>query len=494
DNEFSGKIYSSLIRSALDSLDTVYHKSTSLLIQSILKIDWLKHSDNEEFLKTYSRFLSVLVSGFPKWWTDVADKLIADFTKKRDTDLLIHHSTIEYIIQIIPTSTNSFPSILKKNYPNKNAPKKELVNYISNLLKLLTYCNELRNLIWSLIVENCIKLDVELQDELDNIDDDDIDEALQSNEEDDADLDDDDDDDDDEDSEDSDDEEEYNVEIQSISELSSKLDNIMLLLFEHVQKSISSQDPSLFNTLSSLFKSHILPTHQTRCIQYLLFHISQQDIELSESFLVMLVFVVFDSNEISSNRIKAMQYVASFIARAKILTRQQLLMILEYLTSWCNRFVNEREKEIGNGEGGMERFKIFYCVFQGLLYMFCFRYKELKNDRDEWELNLEKFYSNMILSGFNPLKYCNETVVLIFARLAQQVDLCYCFSIIERNKRERLNGIKGVKNGGKFESKQEFLDLEAYFPFDPLMLKKSKKVVNENYIEWKSIDDDSDSE
>ena len=37
---------------------------------------------------------------------------------------------------------------------------------------------------------------------------------------------------------------------------------------------------------------------------------------------------------------------------------------------------------------------------------------------------------------------------------------------------------------GNFKQKQEFLDLEAYFPFDPLVLPISKSIVAPNYIEW----------
>ncbi|GME78631.1 unnamed protein product [Ambrosiozyma monospora] len=49
-------------------------------------------------------------------------------------------------------------------------------------------------------------------------------------------------------------------------------------------------------------------------------------------------------------------------------------------------------------------------------------------------------------------------------------------------------------SGRGFEHKQEFLDLEAYFPFDPLILKKSKRIVEHNYIQWESFDDDEEEE
>lgn len=50
---------------------------------------------------------------------------------------------------------------------------------------------------------------------------------------------------------------------------------------------------------------------------------------------------------------------------------------------------------------------------------------------------------------------------------------------------------------GNFRHKQEFLDLEAYFPFDPVVLPASKKIIEKNYVEWSQVnpvdeDDDED--
>ncbi|VEU23416.1 DEKNAAC104653 [Brettanomyces naardenensis] len=584
--DFSGHLYSRLVKSALDSLDqgdssaidaltsqislpssnpeslttksmaTILHllsqevsrldgKSTISLIRAILKYDWLAHSDDDELVFNYSTFLTVLVSGIPKWFNDVTAKLISDFTRKPDAELQHLHKTLGYVIQISPTSFNALPVILRDSFPNKTASKEELVNYTRNLLALLSYCDDLRYAVWSLIVEKLIKLDVELQNEIDDVDDDDLNDALdgagdENGKSGDGDIsllseksiagdqddegyetevergspdekknDDYSDGEDDEDDEDGflDEDDNYDVEIRNITDLSGKLDCVMKLIFEATENSFTTEGleggngVNLFSTLTSIFRTYVLPTHYTRCVQYLMFHMVQQQPDLTDSFLVMLLDVVFNSNEITANRIKAMQYVSSFMARAKSLSKSQLLPVIKYLMAWANEYVTEREKEVGDGHGGMERFMMLYCVLQGLMYIFCFRYKDLKREDndEEWELRLDKFFNKVIMSKFNPLKYCNETVVLIFARIVQRVDLCYCFSIIERNKRERLNGVRNAvasadSSETRFESKQEFLDLEAYFPFDPLMLTHSKKIVNTNYIEWQSLDDSEDSD
>lgn len=92
------------------------------------------------------------------------------------------------------------------------------------------------------------------------------------------------------------------------------------------------------------------------------------------------------------------------------------------------------------------------------------------------------------------MKFCDETVVFIFAKLAAKLNVCYCYSIIEHNKRERILQTNGLPSAvGNFKQKQEFLDLEGYFPFDPLILPKSKKIIQENYNEWCDTEEDDES-
>ena len=105
--------------------------------------------------------------------------------------------------------------------------------------------------------------------------------------------------------------------------------------------------------------------------------------------------------------------------------------------------------------------------------------------RNDWGVRPRQVLQKAILTKFNPLKFCDETVVYIFAKLATKLNVCYCYSIIEHNKRERMLHTNALPSAvGNFKQKQEFLDLEAYFPFDPLVLPISKSIVAPNYIEW----------
>lgn len=287
----------------------------TFLIQSIINFEkWWELPP--QTLSKYIYFIKILCSSIPKWWQDVSMILVSCFILPIK-QTVCHHDMLKYFLRMIPSSMGFIDTYLAKFFPNKNDTRRKLVNYTSNLLKLRGYCSELGFQIWSLLIEKIISIDVELQNELDELDDDVDDDDLEEVDlEDDDDLDDDSGDDDDEncgnsneelrsgaadgsqsDSEDMDiiegmdGTEEYNVELtQGIKELSTKLDSILTLVSTHVEEQVtpesleSGEGVGVFNTLTTLFKTHVLPTYYTRSIQYIMFHVSQQQLELMDSF------------------------------------------------------------------------------------------------------------------------------------------------------------------------------------------------------------------
>ncbi|CAI4044601.1 rDNA-binding RNA polymerase I transcriptional factor SKDI_11G0940 [Saccharomyces kudriavzevii IFO 1802] len=512
----------------------------TFLIQTIINFEkWWELPP--QTLSKYIYFIKILCSSIPKWWQDVSMILVSCFILPTE-QTVCHHDMLKYFLRMIPSSMGFIDTYLAKFFPNKNDTRKKLVNYTSNLLKLRGYCSELGFQIWSLLIEKIISIDVELQNELDELDDDVDDGDLEDVDLEDDDLTDDQSgDDNDESEEDNDNEqsksaaadanqsdnddmeviegmdgaEEYNVELtQGIKELSTKLDAILTLVSTHVEEQVTPESlengegVGVFNTLTTLFKTHVLPTYYTRSIQYIMFHVSQQQLELMDSFLVTLIDISFAPNQAAEKKIKSLQYLGSYIGRAKKLSRTQIIFVASYLTSWLNRYVIEREEEVDQ-RGGMERFKHFYAAFQALCYIFCFRHSIFRDTDGNWECELDKFFQRMVISKFNPLKFCNENVMLMFARIAQQESVAYCFSIIENNNNERLRGIIGKADSDRRETlvqantassswslatRQQFIDLQSYFPFDPLFLKNYKTLMKEYYIEWSEASGEYESD
>ena len=532
-----------VLRVLIRNITRLDNKACQHLVSCIIAYRWLDvigapiTASKTTFLDLYLHFLSVLVASLPRYLNEVLGKLVNEFpsvavASENSSDL--HHTIIKDILKYVPTSVGSLPTALTKGFPHHLASSPaELTNYVANLLKMLEYCPELSSHIWQMIIESSIKLDVELQNELDDLDDEEIEDLINGEEEkeeerdtigiasDEKDGENEDEEDEDNDEAASDDEDYLIDPVSSTSDtrkLLQKLDSIIEIILttsdcEFKQNEISTKGLTIFNSLSKLFQTHILPTHFTKLTQFLLFHISQSKAELSDAFLVMLIDIAFKVDEMVEKRIKAMQYLSSYIARAKSLSRDQVVFVVSYLMEWLNRYVQERECEISDYEdnktgskavGGMERFKLFYAAFQVLIYVFCFRHQMLVRDNSsgEWECEIDQFFQRVIVTKFNPLKYCDETVVFIFAKIATKMNVCYCYSIIEHNKRERMLLTRGKNKLPSavynFKLKQEFLDLEAYFPFDPIVLPNSKEIISTNYVEWAEVnpteDDNEDEE
>lgn len=509
-----------VLRGLMKNISRLDNSSASRAVMAIVAYPWMQipHDtpDLAAFLDTYAQFLSVLVSSFPRYLREVISKLISEFSVLPETTTIAypHHNVLRKFVTYVPTCIGSISPILLENFPHHlSASPSELLNYIRNAIAITHYCPDLLYSVWQMLVECCINLDVELQNELDDLDDDLIEELINEDDDEfDEELPSDADDDDDQTGT-----EVYTVALtKNIKKLVVKLDRSLHYLLVStapaftMEKLNSGEGVTLFNTLASLFKSHILPTHFTKSIQFLLFHVSQYHPELADLYLVLLIDVAFNPSEIIEKRLKALQYLSSYIARAKNLTKHQVVFMVSYLIGWIDKYITEREHEVldlTSGEkstGGMERFKLFYSAFQSLLYIFCFRHqlltKSAEDNAGEWECDLDKFFQRVIIAKFNPLKYCDETVVYIFAKIATKLNVCYCYSIIEHNKRERMTQSNSElpSSVGNFRHKQEFLDLEAYFPFDPMVLPLCKNLVSENYIEWKDVnpntDDDEDDE
>ncbi|CAH02491.1 rDNA-binding RNA polymerase I transcriptional factor [Kluyveromyces lactis] len=547
-DRISADNFSLLLRMLGNNITKIDNKRGLTIIRSIINFEkWWELPATT--LSSYISFIRILCSSLPKWWQDVSMALISNFQLSMSKTVQ-HHEMLRYFLKTIPSSVHFIDSYIAKFFPNKNDSKKVLLNFISNVLALTEYCHELRFQAWSLVIEKVISIDVELQNELDELDED-IDDVDDDDDDDDGDDDDDNDDDDesgdsgDNDSEDEnennqerilkrygitksgndadddmdgsdqdsdeemDGDEVYYVDLShNIKELSSKLDDILAVITSKLSCALTPESledgdgVTIFNTLTSLFKTHILPTYYTRSVQYLMFHVSQQQPELMDAFLVTLIDISFSPNETMEKKIKSLQYIGSFIARAKKLTRTQIVFVTSYLTSWLNRYVLEREEEVDQ-QGGMERFKHFYAVFQAICYIFCFRHSILRDGNDAWECDLDKFFQRMVISKFNPLKYCNGNVMMMFAKIAQNEGVVYCFSIIENNNNERLRGITGksAESGGSsisgtwsLATRQQFIDLQSYFPYDPLFLTNYKSMMKDYYIEWTEVSKDYESD
>jgi RNA polymerase I-specific transcription initiation factor RRN3 len=411
---------------------------------------------------------------------------------------------------------------LASKYPFADEPKKVHTHYISQLLQVLEYAPELRSDIFALITEKLVKIDVQMQVNLDDMDDDIAAAIVQSlnmkaTQGDDAEEDSDDSDSESDASEDSDDDEDDPVKM--MQDNVEKMDAILDILFElytpYFQDPYSPEAISMFDTLLSHFRNIILPTYRSRHTQFLLFHFAQTSEHLIDTFAGECVDLAFKSGRPAVLKQSAAAYLASFVSRGAHVTPQVVRDVFDYIGA--NLDVMRSENEVSCRGPDLQRYGTFYATTQALLYIFCFRWRDLVvtpsseegeiDDEDfigrdlEWRPGVKELLDRTICSKLNPLKVCAPVIVEEFARIAHHLRFMYVYPLLEKNKRVRLSQFAlGASNSGVLRDSghgtgagteegelESWHQLDAYFPFDPYQLPKSRRWVENDYVEWKDI-------
>ncbi|KAF1949412.1 RNA polymerase I-specific transcription initiation factor RRN3 [Byssothecium circinans] len=489
------------------------------LVHAIIDCHWATR--NEQFVRTYRNFIRSLLSMQPGFASSFLAMLVEMFIEqpspamRQQDDPTIErvriqsriHDVIKAIVRQNPMSSTYLGSILSSNFPFPTDTAKAHVHYIRNILKVSEYCPELKGEILSLIMDKVVKIDVQIQADLEELDDDVEDRLIDDDIEEDE---------DESDNESISSEESLDTEEKHIKELKesvTKLDNIMDILFSHYDSVLASGNrfeiDDSFESLLSQFASIILPTYRSRHTQFLLFHYSQTSSDLIERFAGCCAHLAFDRGKPEIARISAAAYLASYTARGAHISKEVVRDVFDLL---CHQLEDLRITQEPNCKGpDLRRYSSYYAIAQALLYAYCFRWRDLivtpddtlPTDEDiiyhegdfEWHASIQSTLRRNIFSKLNPLKICSPAIVQQFASIAHHLRFLYVFPLMETNKRVRLSRAVGAYSDGigvrdtalTMKKGEEGFLMDAYFPFDPYMLTRSKKWVQGDYNEWKAI-------
>lgn len=196
------------------------------------------------------------------------------------------------------------------------------------------------------------------------------------------------------------------------------LDALMTTLFAYLDPLFpTDSEPSLeaeqlFDSLLSTFLLHILPTYHSRHAQFLVFKTSQSHSLFLDKFLGLLIERSLNPAISNIGRQASSAYLASFVARAKSLTPDTIKTVVEMLCIFLSRVLEDmpitaQGKFIPGGVAGNRGLDGVYAVFQAVIYIYCFRWRELQTIDEEsgehnWlpQLNV---IQRMAWSPLNPL-------------------------------------------------------------------------------------------
>lgn len=310
-----------------------------------------------------------------------------------------------------------------------------------------------------------------------------------------------------------------NAEVQRTKDITrnvEKMDIILDVLFDYYAQIFSKTDAGnrfgALDILLSQFITIILPTHRARHTQFLLFHFAQLSPRFIDTFVGTCVQIAFDKVQPSVVRQSAAAYLASFVARGAHVPSSTVCDVFDYIGSELGSLRATHESKCQGPD--LRRYSTFYSLVQALLYIFCFRWRDLESNQAEdfdntpdefnehhWKPGVKQILASNIFSKLNPLKVCSPIIVTEFARAANHLGVVYVFHLLETNKRIRLSSAimhASTSDSNKYNHPQRetalsvrrdesHQHLDEYFPFDPYHLPRSKRWIEGDYREWAGI-------
>ncbi|KAK4193539.1 RNA polymerase I-specific transcription initiation factor rrn3 [Podospora australis] len=525
---------------ALSGYAPMLGRSCSGLVRSVLRCSWLER--DEPFSRAYTQLLADLSSVQGSALTQVLAMTVDKFTETKTTSSVPGfppvdpetkkkwlHTGIKYLLDVFPSGSPIMLNLVSSKFPYTEESKTTHMHYLEHLLRLKKSRPELERDIMELILSRLVKLDVEMTLDLENDDDEttravlrqlEVEEAKNDEEDDDSDA----------DSVASDDEDDLSEQAKRVLTIKSKLetlDAIMDLMFSIYDPLFEDPDSpdaiEAFKDLLSDFCNVILPHLKSRHTQYLLFKFAMKSNNFMEMFLGTLLNIALpESTQPPVVKQAAVAYLASFTARGAKVESHLVKTIVGTLLDYID-YQRQRKHSTCRGPN-VRQYALYYAYFQGLLYIFCFRWRDLLDreslppslDWDDpasfighqlpWMDGLKERMRSNIISKLNPLKCCSPVIVDEFARLSHHLKLMYIYPQIEMNKSINLSqfctttyATGGALRDTGFEfDNEKWTHLEACFPFDPFQLPLARRWLDlqRNYISWSPmavLDRDSDS-
>lgn len=539
---------------ALEANVTKLKKDCGSLVQSVISSEWIGRDD--AYISAFVRFLgslSIAQGGFVSSIIGMLVDLLGPQRTRRLPDCRpvrqpkIHRrvlETLRYMTQLIPLASSILAQRISAKLDFEFEKAKDRMTFVENFMQLIQYTPEVTSEILTTIMRQLIKLDAAIQADLDDADDDVEDDILQhmttsqtlayterrrfsqtssdedshvsASEE--------------SDSDDDIDEDPKIARRKKLKEDVRQVDIMMDIVFEYYAELTSTNNlevrDNAVEQLIAQFNSLILPTYRSRHPQFLIFHFAQADPARVDRFVTNCISILLDQKHSPMIRTAAAAYFSGFVGRGKNVSPALVNDCLDLLCDQLNEHRLKYEPTCFTPD--IKKYGDFYAMFQAVMYIFCFRWRDLstsaldpEDEADYSDLeDEEQPYSlpqpiqdaihSAIYSRLNPLRVCAPEIVEQFAKMTHALQVFYIYPKLEENKRVRVASswrsvadidLNNSASDGEMSWLGENGMLEGYFPYDPYHLPISKHWIEGDYVEWQGVpgeqvdsDPDSDSD
>ena len=263
--------------SYLNSFRTCVHLLTrehETIVGVLLKINWISQSDTA--IQAYIEFLTELVSSHTFYLKGCIKMLLLKFMPRLSAETNIvninlseyngqfdtAHKALSSILHIVPTGARHLVTLISDMFPYTGRALILIESYVRNILHVTKYVPSVRERVIEIILDNLLKIDVEiLKHEMEEDCEDDIDDT------------------------------QFQVEMEDVNnfdatvdsemknEKAKKLDNLMLLIFSYIQETCQKGDmlnweeaEDLYAEIMQAFQIVLLPTHASSHVQFVIFY------------------------------------------------------------------------------------------------------------------------------------------------------------------------------------------------------------------------------
>ena len=535
-------------------LQAVYANVSSLdkrcddLVSAVLFGEWVGR--DEAYFLLYTKFVALLAAAQGGYLGRIVFALVELLGLERSRRLpgcrvvrrpLIHQRvmrTIQDIVEKVPVASSTLAQVIQRKLSFDFEKPEERITYVKNFILLIGFVPELKSEVLAMITSELVKLDVAVQADLDDEDDELGEELLEDvsssqtlvgqtsqlslgaeklvEGDDDGST-----------TEESDPEDDENVlpdvlRRRKLRDSVCQVDAVMDLLFQYYDELMVSSLEVRESTIAQLiahFENIILPTYRSRHPQFLIFHFAQTSPVTVDRFVTSCIQILNDKTLPPVLRQSSAAYLAGFVGRGAHVSPT---VVKDCFTMLCDDLNDLRiEMEPHCVGPDLKRYSTFYATMQAVMYIFCFRWRDLASassdmeeddsgDEDEPEHfhfsdTIRDTLTSAIHSKLNPLRVCTPGIVQQFAKIAHQLGFMYVFSKIEANKHVRLTASRTAIADLAINQPERDLSwlgengvMEGYFPYDPYHLPVSRHWVEDDYLEWRGIpepnEDESDSD
>ncbi|GAB0096496.1 RRN3 [Sergentomyia squamirostris] len=438
-------------------------------VETFLSLQWTHRSP--EIREEYKAFLLELLVTHNKYARIGVEKLISTWIpeekdaeswplgtpciemKQRLTDV---HEVIRKLVELIPMASSMVIRTIDTLFPYFKRSPHILGGYLHNILWLLTYQPIFMEDILRIIFTRLLRVDV-------NAPRSEIEDACYIEE---------------------------MFEMEDVREwredemkhsLAETLDICLGKLYEFFHEEITEKSKfpdRTFKKILNVFEEIILPAHNPHHIQFFMFYLLSLQQNFVEIFLNTLWAKVCNPNVAPAIRQICIFYISSLLARAKYLPQYLLREILLQLCSWAHQYISRFDS--ARSDASIRAHGVFFSVCQAVFYVIAFRSRCLTSDKDSLIFLQSLHLSAIVTSPLNPLRVCLPTISTAFAGVTRAYQLAYCHTILERNARKKLATVYM----SDVELPEECLD--TFFPFDPYLLKKSGKFIENIYLQYQA--------